>query len=145
MIIAARTVCLIFLSLATLSCSSVAPVKVAAGDQCFRCRRAISEVRVAAEMIVGDHEYFVSKFRGPGCMAKYIAGHPDPTATVFVTDYPTGEMIGSRDAFYVPVVVDRKTNETDYRAYARRPEAAAAAFELRTTAIRWDAVLDKAH
>jgi hypothetical protein len=140
---AARTVWLGLLSLVMLSCASVAPVKVIAGDQCFRCKRIIHDERLAAESIDGN--MFAAKFRGPGCMAKYIASHPDPTATVFVTDYSTGKMIASRNAFYVPIVVDRNTNETDYRAYARRPEAEAAAFELRTTAIRWDAVLDRAH
>jgi hypothetical protein len=140
---AARTAWLGLLSLVMLSCTSVAPVKVIAGDQCFRCKRIIHDERIAAESIDGN--MFAAKFRGPGCMAKYIAAHPDPTATVFVTDHSSGKMIASRDAFYVPVVVDKQTGETDYRAFARRPEAEAAAFELRTTMIRWDAVLDRAH
>ena len=140
---AARPAWLGLLSVVVLSCASVAPVKVIPGDQCFRCKRIIHDERVAAERIDGN--MFAAKFRGPGCMAKYIATHPDPTATAFVTDFSSGKMIGSRDAFYVPVVVDRNTNETDYRAYARRPEAEAAAYQLRTTMIRWDAVLDRAH
>ena len=140
---ATRTAWIGLLSLVLLSCASVAPVKVIPGDQCFRCKRIIHDERLAAESIDGN--MFAAKFRGPGCMAKYIAAHPDPTATVFVTDYPTRKMIPSRDAFYVPVVVDKKTNEADYRAYARRPEAETAAYELRTTMIRWDAVLARAN
>ena len=140
---AARTAWLGLLTLVTLSCASAAPVKVTSGDQCFRCKRIIHDERLAAESI--DANMFVAKFRGPGCMAKYIVAHPDPKATVFVTDYSTGTMIASRDAFYVPVVVDRMTNETDYRAYARRPEAQAAAFERRTQMVRWDVVLARAN
>ena len=34
-----------------IACSSVAPVKVVAGDQCFRCRRYISNERTATETI----------------------------------------------------------------------------------------------
>jgi len=140
---AARTAWLGLFSFLTLSCTSVAPVKIVSGDQCFRCRRIIHDERLAAESI--DSNLFAAKFRGAGCMAKYIAGHPDPAAIVYVTDYPTGKMIPSRDAFYVPVVVDRTTNESDYRAYAQRQEAEAAAFALQTTTIRWDGVLDRAH
>ena len=71
------------------SCTSVAPVKVSAGDQCFRCRRTISDERVASEIISAN---FVSKFRAPGCMAKYLVDHPGDGGTVFVTDYTTGKI-----------------------------------------------------
>jgi hypothetical protein len=79
------------------SCSSVAPVKIAMGDQCFRCRRTILNERVATESI--DTNGFVSKFRGPGCMAKYIVSHPDQKATLFVTDFTTGKMAAPDAAF----------------------------------------------
>jgi hypothetical protein len=139
---AARTAFLGFLSLTMLSCSSVAPVKVVAGDQCFRCRRIIHDERIAAERIDGN--YFAAKFRGPACMAKYIVGHPDPGASVFVTDYGSGKMIAPTNALFVPVVVDRQTNETEYRAYRQEADAVAAAAGLHVMPVTWDAVLDKA-
>jgi len=134
-----------FLGLATLamlSCSSVSPVRVTAGDQCFRCRRYISNERVATETIDGNR--FVSKFRGPGCMAKYLVAHPDDRPVVFVTDYTTGTMIAPERAVYVAEVVDRNTRESDYRAYLDRNQAAAFGAETHTTPIAWDAVLDRA-
>jgi hypothetical protein len=137
----AQTACLTLASLA-IACSSIAPVKIAAGDQCFRCRRYISDERVATETI--DANRFVSKFRGPGCMAKYLVSHPDEKSTVFVTDYTTGKMVAPDAAFYVSDVVDRRTGETDYRAYRVKTEADAYAAEAHATAIGWDAVLDKA-
>lgn len=141
---ALRMASLGFLSVMVAACSSVAPVKVAAGDQCFRCRRSINNVLVAGESI--DSRNFVSKYRGPGCMAKYLVAHPDEKAqsTLYVTDYATGKMIAPARAFYVPEVVDRNTGETDYRAYHEKANADAAAAELHATPISWDTVLDQA-
>src|SRR4051812_31210211 len=91
---------LLGVTLLLASCSSVAPVKVTAGDQCYRCRRIISDERVAGELIVGN---FVSKFRAPGCMAKYLVDHPTERGATFVTDYTTGKMIAPDTAFFVPL------------------------------------------
>ena len=141
---ALRMASLGFLSVMVAACSSVAPVKVAAGDQCFRCRRSINNVLVAGESI--DSRNFVSKYRGPGCMAKYLVAHPDEKAqsALYVTDYATGRMMSPVRALYVPEIVDRNTGETDYRAYRQQADADAAAAELHTTPLGWDAVLDKA-
>ena len=139
-----RTLCLALSSIAVLSCSSVAPVKVVTGDQCFRCRRPIMNVRFAAETIAGDSARFVSKFRGPGCMAKYLVEHPDANAVVYVTDYASSRMISPADAFFVSEIVDRNTGETEYRAYGQHADAQTAAAELHTTPVSWDAVLNKA-
>jgi hypothetical protein len=139
----AFTVCVAAAVLATMACTTVAPVKVASGDQCFRCRRYISDERVAAEAI--DTNRFVSKFRGPGCMAKYLVNHPTDKSTRYVTDYSTGKMMTPDAGFYVSEVVDRKTGETDYRAYRVKAEADAYAAQVHTTPIGWDAVLAQAH
>jgi hypothetical protein len=139
----AFTVSFAFATVATMACSSVAPMKIAAGDQCFRCRRYISETRVATEAI--DANQFVSKFRGPGCMAKYLVNHPDEKSTLYVTDFSTGKMMTPNAGFYVREVVDRNTNETDYRAYRVKAEADAYAAQVDTTPIGWDAVLAQAH
>jgi hypothetical protein len=128
--------------LLALSCSSIAPVKINAGDQCFRCRRTISDTRMAAETIQGG---FVSKYRAAGCMAKYIVAHPDEqTGTMFVTDFAKGTMINPATAFFVPVTVDSRSGETDYQAYSVKADADAAAADLKTAAVDWATVLDKA-
>jgi len=49
-----------FLAAAMTSCRAMAPVKVNAGGQCFRCRRSILDERLAAETI--DANGFASKF-----------------------------------------------------------------------------------
>jgi hypothetical protein len=102
---------------ALTSCSSIAPVKVNAGDQCFRCRRTITDGRLAGETI--DSSGFVSKVRAPGCMAKYLVQHPEETGVVFVTDYTTGKMIGPERALFVPVVLDSMLETKFLRRTAR--------------------------
>ena len=77
-------------------------------------------------------------------MAKYLASHPDDRSTLYVTDYTTGQMIAPARALYVPEVVDRNTNEIDYRAYRDSADAAAFATEVHATPIVWNAVLEEA-
>jgi len=123
------------------SCTSVAPVKVTAGDQCFRCRRTIPDERVASEIISAN---FVEKFRAPGCMAKYVVDHPDDRGSVFVTDYTTGKMIRPELAYFVPLTVNLDTGERDYRAYRLKTIADLVAADLNTTAVDWKTVLERA-
>jgi hypothetical protein len=137
----ARTIVLGLAPLVLLSCSAIAPVRINAGDQCFRCKRIISDTRLAAEQIQGG---LASKYRAPGCMAKYLVAHPDEGGTLFVTDYVTGKMIPPTEAIFVPVLLDRNTGEGDYQAYKTSADASAAALELTTTPVDWKTVLDRA-
>ena len=132
--------CSAVMTVAAMACASVAPVKINAGDQCFRCRRTITDTNLAAERVTG----FVEKFRAPGCMAKYLVAHPDEKGPVFVTDYGTGKMISPDAAFFVPVVLDAVTGESDYRAYALKVEAEQAAIVFHTVPVDWQTVLDRA-
>ena len=129
-------------ALLTLSCGSVSPIAIHDGDQCFRCRRPIVERATASELMDGNR--FGSKFRAPGCMAKYLAAHPDETGTTFVTDYATGKWVRPDRALFVPVIVNRSTGESDYHAFANKADAAAAAAESHTEPIDWAAVLKNA-
>ena len=125
-------------TLAALSCATVQPVKISAGDQCFRCQRPIADTRLAAEQITG----FVEKFRTPGCMAKYVAKNPGDAGAAFVTDFSTGTMIDVHAAVFVPVVLDDVTNARDYRAYALQADARAAADTLHVSPVDWNSVVD---
>jgi hypothetical protein len=128
-------------ALLTLSCSSVKPMAIQAGDQCFRCRRPIVEKTLAAQMLDGG---FASKFRTSGCMAKYLADHPAETGTTFVADYATGKWVSPDRALFVPVVLNPDTGERDYRAYSQKADADAAAAELHSVPVDWKTVLEKA-
>lgn len=138
----ARRILLIGAAIVAASCSTVAPVKVSAGDQCIRCRRTIQDTRLAGELVYKGG--LVEKFRAPGCMAKYLAAYPATNAQVFVTDYTSGRFLKASEAVYVPVVMDRNTGEMDYRAYKVRADADVASRELQAAPVDWNAILQKA-
>jgi hypothetical protein len=123
-----------------LACTTVRPAKINVGDQCFRCARAIADTRLAGEQIGA----FVEKFRAPGCMAKYVVRHPDDSGPIFVTDYITEKMIPPSEAFFVPLVLDPNTGESDYRAFASKADAATAAAQTRSEIVDWNTVLERA-
>jgi hypothetical protein len=137
---AAQTLLAAVAGAALIGCTSLAPVKVNAGDQCFRCRRTIQDARLAGETI--DHNGFVSKFRAPGCMAKYLVNHQEDKSAVYVTDYTTGKMFRPESVWFVPVVVNRDTGERDYRAYRQESDAIAAALDVHAAPMRWSAVIE---
>lgn len=128
-------------ALATLSCSSVSPVAINAGDQCFRCRRIILDTKIAGEMI--DPSGMPAKFRSTGCLSKYLADHPKETGALFVTDYTSGKLEPVSRLTFVSVIIDTDTNERDYHAFLSKTEAAAAAREAGTTPVDWNTVLQK--
>jgi hypothetical protein len=138
----ARRLVLLGTALVAAACGTVAPVKINAGDQCVRCRRIIQDTRIAGELVYKGG--LVEKFRAPGCMAKYLATYPATEATTFVTDYTSGKFVEAPEATYVPVVVDRNTGESDYRAYRLKADADAAARELQVAPVDWNTVLQKA-
>ncbi len=129
------------LAFSTVSCSSIQPATVHAGDVCFRCRRTISDTKLAGELLDGTR--FVSKFRTPACLATYLTEHPTEAGTIFVTDYATGGMMRPDGAFFVPFV-NRDTGERDYRAYKVKSDADAAAVDAHSELLGWKAVLEKA-
>lgn len=129
-------------ALLTISCSSVKPVQVSAGDTCYRCRRVILETRLAGEMV--DPNGLAYKFRSPGCMAKYLAEHPNETGALFVTDWSSGHMIEPTRAIFVPTIIDENSMERDYRAFLKKADADAFASQVKATAVDWKTVLDKA-
>lgn len=133
---------LLVAALLAASCSSVEPVTVNVGDTCYQCRNAILEPRLAGEMV--DPNGLAYKFGKPGCLAKYVAEHPDDKATLFVTDFVTGHMIYAERASYVPVIVDTDTMERDYRAYLSLEEARAFAGTEKATVLDWKTVVEKA-
>ena len=128
-------------ALLTLSCSSVRPVAIHDGDRCFRCRRPIVEKSMAAELMDGNR--FASKFRAPGCMARYLIDHPGETGTTFVTDYATGKWVRPEQALFVPTLLNRDTGEWDYHAFLHQADADAAAAGSHTAPIDWNTVLDR--
>jgi hypothetical protein len=125
-----------------ISCRTVAPESIAAGETCFRCRHVIVDARLAAEML---NDNLPTKYRSPRCLARYIKAHPGEDMQIWVTDYATGAMIDPAHAWFVPVLVNDTTGERDFRAYELRSVADRTAQALGTGAVRWSTVLDRAN
>jgi hypothetical protein len=131
-------------ALLAVSCSSVQPLRIDAGDRCFRCGRTIDEPRLAGEII--DEGNHALKFRTPGCMAKYLADQAEHNwRGIWVTDYGTGKFVEASDASFARITINPDTNERDYAAFASAEAAAAKAREEETATTDWNAILQAAH
>lgn len=110
------------------------PATIYDGDVCFKCRRLIDDARLAAESL---DRSLPTKYRTPSCLAAYVAQHPSPDARYFVTDFVSGGLFEADRAYFVPVLVNDRTGERDYRAYHSQRLADAAARELGVQTVRW--------
>ena len=116
-----------------------APESIAEGEICHRCRRVITEDRLAGEILTPDVPL---KYKAPLCMARFVVSTPlSERARILVTDFASGAMIDANRAWYVPIVVSARTHEAEYRAYRTRQLAEQAATELGVRTVRWDSVL----
>lgn len=132
-----------FLLSVILSCSSVTPVPIRTGDICEGCRRAIDNVKIAAE-IVPPAGRLPLKFRTVSCMARFIHEHGNNDGAVFVTDYENGRLIQARSAIFVKSEIDANTKALDY--YAFRDVKSAVAFGKKTggSSSDWPSILKQA-
>jgi len=116
-----RTAVTLVLALLVGACSSYAPVPVNAGDTCETCKKAITDVKFAGEVITPQG--VVLKFRTPECLANYVRQHPEGVAAKYVTDYSSGRMIRPESATYVRTVLDENTREMTHAAFLRLNDA----------------------
>ena len=115
------------------------PESIAEGEVCHRCRRVITEDRLAGEILTPDVPL---KYKAPLCMARFVVSTPlSDRARILVTDFATGALISADRAWYVPIVVNSRTGEAEYRAYRMRQAADEAADGLGVRTVRWDSVL----
>ena len=121
-----------------MSCQRM-PESIAEGEICYRCRRVITEDRLAGEILTPDVPL---KYKAPLCMARFVVSTPlSDRARILVTDFATGAMIAADRAWYVPIIVDSYTHEAEYRAYRSRHVAEQAAGELGVGAVKWQSVM----
>jgi hypothetical protein len=133
------------LALLSAGCSSVKTAPIYAGDTCFRCRRTIADIKVAAEVV--DSAGRAYKFRTTGCMATYFKDHPDEIATskIFVTDHATGRFMPAKNAIFVPAwLFEGSERQRDFMAFAAASEARKAADEALSRPTDWAGVLKSA-
>jgi hypothetical protein len=117
------------------------PQTIAQGEICYRCHRVIVNARLGAEIMDRN---LPTKYKTAGCMATYVAAHPSDVSRYYVTDFVSGGLIEAEHAFFVPVVINEKTNERDFRAYLSRGMADIAAQVLGVEVVRWNALIERA-
>lgn len=139
-----RLLLIVVLALILAACATVQPVPVKSGDNCYRCREPIVNLRLATEFVDANGRAY--KFKCPGCIAAYLAEHAEeqPKA-VFVTDYPTGKMLRAESATFVRFVMNADRNQMDFAAFRDVKQAMEFAKEQKTAATAdWPGVLRSA-
>ncbi|MEW6322513.1 MAG: nitrous oxide reductase accessory protein NosL [Acidobacteriota bacterium] len=133
-----RVLSALILASAVAACSTPKPVDVLTGEACWRCRQPISDARLAAEVMASNG--VASKFRTIHCMSTWLGQQAaPPDGRIYVTDYATGKWLSAESAVYVHTVVNRKTMERDFLAFATAEAAAKAADGA--PLVGWDTVL----
>ena len=134
---------LLMAGLVMAACSGMQPLRISAGELCFRCRKVISDPRVAAEVIDTGGQAF--KFRTAGCMAKFVKANPTQQfAGLFATDYATGRLVKVSGMKFVPTMIgEGRDRAMDFVAYAYYADqvAADAARSANSTPVEWQKVL----
>lgn len=133
----------LILALVAAGCSSLPPQPIYAGDVCFRCRRAISNTKLAGEIIDSSGRAF--KFKTPACMARYVTTVNPDAAAAYVTDYQTGRLIKVTAATFVPATIGEGREATqDYLAFSSQSTAREMAAREKSTPIDWKQLLEAA-
>ncbi len=135
-----RTAAIVVLALVTCACSSFSPVPVVAGDVCETCKKPITEVKFAGEVIT--RQGVVLKFRTPECLANYARQHPEEIAAKYVTDYRTGRLIRPESATYVRTVLDENTREMTHAAFGNLSEAVKFGKDRVSSPVDWLMILN---
>ena len=136
-----RFILALVLAAVAAGCAQPPPTAVMIGEACWRCRRPIQKVVLAAEFVQTETG-FPSKFRTVHCMSTWIAQQTDlPEGRFYVTDYSTGEFVSAEGASFVNVVISKQTMERDFFAFADPAAAAAVAAEAGEPVVDWDAIL----
>ncbi len=134
---------LIFSLLALVNCQTrkIEPVAIAAEDMCSYCRMAISEKRVAAELIDSESQAF--KFDDIGCMVNFVKNQKNSAKTVayFVMDFENREWVKAESAFFVRSNEIRTPMNGGIIAFKDRAKAQAAADKYHGTLVRFDTII----
>lgn len=129
----------VILALGVFGCSSVRPVAVKTGDICHRCQRTIENPKLAAQLV--DANGHARTFRTAGCLATFLKANPAEKATIFVTDYTTGELFPVSGALFVRVkLTDGDKVERDFLAFRTIADAQGTAEKEMSKVVDWAAV-----
>jgi hypothetical protein len=122
-----------------VACSSAAPVAIRSGDICDETHQPIQNVKLAAEIVTSSGQAL--KFRTVSAMAQYLHEHAAvPGGTLFVTDYPTGQLIPVETAIFVKGQIDDNSKALDYYAFGNVKAAVAFGDKTGESTTDWPSV-----
>ena len=133
-----RAAAILALALLVCACGSFSPQPIRAGDVCETCKKQITDVKFAGEVIT--KQGLVLKFRTPECLAAYTRLNADSVGSKYVTDYQTSRMIRPESATYVRTVLDPNTREMTYAAFLQVGDAAKFAKVQMSSPVDWLAI-----
>lgn len=131
------------LAAGVVACSSVAPVPIRQGDLCEGTNQRIQDVRIAAEILPTGGRPAL-KFCTVSAMAKYLEDHASVSATILVTDYPTGRLIPVETAVFVNAPVGHATKDLAYYAFDNVKAAVAFGQKNGEAPTDWPAIREQA-
>lgn len=133
-----RAAAILALALIVCACGSFSPQPIRAGDICEGCKKQITNVRFAGEVIT--KQGLVLKFRTPECLATYTRANADAVSSKFVTDYQTGRLIRPEGANYVRTVLDDNTREMTHAAFSQVSDAVKFGKDQMSAPVDWLAI-----
>jgi hypothetical protein len=113
-------------------------VPIAAGEQCYRCQRTITDRSIAAEGLAVE-EGIVRKFKTIACMLKYLRDSGEGL-DILVTDATSKRLTQARWATFVRTTVDEPSGAVDYIAFRQPPDARRFAAQHGSIPLDWAAV-----
>ena len=137
-----RTTAAVALGILAVACSSLSPVAIKSGDVCDNCGALITNVTVAAEAMTPDGAPL--RFDCPECMAKYLTGHAEAMAGLYVTDYGSGRLVRAEAATFVRADRKDKPGERVHYAFTDVRRASEFAKDNSSTAVDWLTIIRQA-
>ena len=130
---------IVILAVAAIGALASTPVQVSSTPVCFRCGREIAKARLAAQIIAPQGAAYT--FRTVSCLTQHLATVDErdrPAAdAIYVTDWPTGQLVRAERAFFVEATLDYRTRERDFFAFRSANEALKFADQRVSTVVDW--------
>jgi len=135
-----RAAAFLVLSAILAGCAPPKPANVVLGEACWRCKRPIDNPDLAAELVAPNG--FGTKFRTVHCLATWIGQQAaEVDGHFWVTDQRSHKWVRADRASYVRTVVNPRTMEQDFLAFADADAASQIAAERHGTVQKWADVL----
>ncbi len=124
------------LMIGIMGCATAKPVAIRAGDPCFHCRKPISQIELAAQII--DQGQRAYNFASVTCLVDYLKSHPnDPIKSMYAMDYARHKAVLVDEANFVVFKPNPQRRAVEYAAFLSADAAQAFASEHDSKVVKW--------